>query len=242
MSIEIQSVLTVPNQLLSLLLDGTSITSKQLSDVMSAEFGGTDAEGKWDWRLAYDYLEAALVMWVRVAENISLETLNTLMGNLPTQSRRSQEQLALQQFSTPLPMAYLVGKAAAITEQDTVLEPSAGNGLLAAFAVRQGATLILNEIAPQRRDILSALFPDAPLFDYDAENIDDFLDSEYRPSVILINPPFSASPKMLKRNQSATTEHLYSALRRLLPGGRLVAITAEGFSFTEMMRTRRWDT
>jgi predicted RNA methylase len=242
MSIEIQSVLTVPNQLLSLLLDGTSITSKQLSDVMSAEFGGTDAEGKWDWRLAYDYLEAALVMWVRVAENISLETLNTLMGNLPTQSRRSLEQMALQQFSTPLPMAYLVSRAAAITDQDTVLEPSAGNGMLATFAQRQGANLILNEIASQRRDILSALFPDAPLFDYDAENIDDFLDSEYRPSVILINPPFSASPKMLKRNQSATTEHLYSALRRLLPGGRLVAITAEGFSFSEMMRSRRWDT
>jgi predicted RNA methylase len=237
-----QLSLSVPNQLLELLQTDSAITSKQLSEVMSAEFGGTDAKGKWDWRLAYDYLEAALVRWVRVAEDISLETLNTLMGNLPTQSRRSQQQVELQQFSTPLPMSYLVSKAAAITDQDTVLEPSAGNGLLAAFAVRQGANLILNEIASQRRDILSALFPDAPVFDYDAECIDDFLDSEYRPSVILINPPFSASPKMLKRNQSATAEHLYSALRRLLPGGRLVAITAEGFSFSEMMRTRRWDT
>ena len=240
-NVETQSILTVPNQLLSLLQNDNAITSKQLSFVMSAEFRGTDAQGKWNWRLAYDYLEAALVMWVQQTEDISLPALTTLMSKLPTQSRRSQEQVELQQFSTPLPMAYLVASAAAISEQDTVLEPSAGNGLLAAFAQQQGANLILNEIAPQRQNILSALFPDAPIFDYDAENIDDFLDSEYRPSVILINPPFSASPKMLKRNQSATTEHLYSALRRLLPGGRLVAITAEGFSFTQMMRTRRWD-
>ncbi len=241
-NVKTQSILSVPNQLLELLQSDSSITSKQLSEVMSAEIGGTDAEGKWDWRLAYDYLEMALIMWLREAEDISLKALTTLMSKLPTQSRRSLEQLALQQFSTPLPMAYLVNKAAAITDQDTVLEPSAGNGLLVAFAQRQGANLILNEIAPQRQEILSALFPDAPLFDYDAENIDDFLDSEYRPSVILINPPFSASPKMLKRNQSATAEHLHSALKRLLPGGRLVAITAEGFSFTEMIRSRRWDT
>ncbi|MDJ0600578.1 MAG: strawberry notch family protein [Crocosphaera sp.] len=240
-NVKTQSILSVPNQLLSLLPNDSSITSKQLSEVMSSEFGGTDAEGKWDWRLAYDYLEAALVLWVREAEDISLKTLTTLMPLLPTQSRRSQEQVELQQFSTPLPMAYLVSKAAAITDQDTVLEPSAGNGLLAAFAAWEGANLILNEIANQRKNILSALFPNAPVFDYDAENIDDFLDSEYRPSVILINPPFSASPKMLKRNQSATTEHLFSALRRLLPGGRLVAITAEGFSFTQMIRSRQWD-
>ncbi|MEM8778993.1 MAG: hypothetical protein AAGF26_09000 [Cyanobacteria bacterium P01_G01_bin.49] len=235
-------LLTVPQQLLSLLSNGSDITSSQLSEIMSEQFGGTDAQGKWEWRLTYDFLEAALVLWIRDAENISLRTLNKLMGKLPTQSRRSQEQVALQQFSTPLPMAYLVAKAAVITSDDTVMEPSAGNGLLAAFAQRQGATLILNEIASQRKNLLSALFPDVPVFDFDAENIDDFLESEYRPSVILINPPFSASPKMLKRNQGATAQHLSSALRRLLPGGRMVAITAEGFSFSKMMRTRRWDT
>ncbi len=120
-NIQTQSILSVPNQLLSLLQNDSSITSKQLSKVMSDEFGGTDAVGKWDWRLAYDYLEAALVLWVQQTEDISLGALTTLMTKLPTQSRRSLSQLALQQFSTPLPMAYLVASAAAITEQDTVL-------------------------------------------------------------------------------------------------------------------------
>ncbi|MEA5512267.1 strawberry notch family protein [Crocosphaera sp. UHCC 0190] len=240
-NIQTQSILTVPNQLLSLLHNDNPIISNQLSFVMNAEFGGTDAQGLWNWRLAYDLLEAALVLWVREAPTVNLKTLTELMAKLPTQSRRSLEQVELQQFSTPLPMAELVAKAAAVTEQDTVLEPSAGNGLLATFSDRLGASLILNEIAPQRKAILSALFPNSPVFDYDAENIDDFLESEHRPSVILMNPPFSASPKMLKRNQGATAQHLYSALRRLLPGGRLVAITAEGFSFSEAMRTRRWD-
>ncbi len=117
-----QLSLTVPNQLLSLLQNDNPITSNQLSELMSSEFGGTDAVGHWDWRLAYDYLEAALVLWVNQAENINLEILTELMAKLPTQSKRSQEQVALQQFSTPLPMAYLVAKAAAVTSQDTVLE------------------------------------------------------------------------------------------------------------------------
>ena len=70
-----------------------------------------------------------------------------LASRLLTETRRSEQQIRLQQFSTPLPFAALVVRAAAIRKGETVLEPSAGTGALAAFAARAGATLVLNEIA-----------------------------------------------------------------------------------------------
>ena len=58
---------------------------------------------------------------------------------LLTETRRSEQQIRLQQFSTPLPYAALAVRAAAIRNGETVLEPSAGTGALAGFAKRAGA-------------------------------------------------------------------------------------------------------
>ena len=63
-----------------------------------------------------------------------LAMLETLAALEPSQTRRSEEQLALQQFSTPLPLAYAALQAAAIRPGDIVLEPSAGTGMLAVMA------------------------------------------------------------------------------------------------------------
>ena len=63
---------------------------------------------------------------------------------------------SLQQFSTPIGLAYVASVAAAITPADVVLEPSAGTGLLAIFAELAGASLVLNEFAETRAGILSA--------------------------------------------------------------------------------------
>jgi hypothetical protein len=70
---------------------------------------------------------------------------------LPTQSYRSERQVDLQQFSTPLHLAWLAAHAARITDADTVLEPSAGTGMLAVHARQLGAQLILNERDPAAR-------------------------------------------------------------------------------------------
>ena len=82
-------------------------------------------------------------------------------SRVPTHSVRSEEQIALQQFSTPAPIAYIVALALNLTSADVVLEPSAGTGLLAVFAARAGAALILNEIDPGRATLLGAAFPEA---------------------------------------------------------------------------------
>ena len=96
-----------------------------------------------------------------------------------------------QQFSTPLPMGLAALAAAQITARDLVLEPSAGTGLLAILAEIAGGSLMLNELADTRADLLRRLFPGRPVTRFDAAQIDDHLDARLRPSVIVMNPPFS---------------------------------------------------
>jgi hypothetical protein len=135
-----------------------------------------------------------------------------------------------QQFSTPLPMGLAAMAAAQITPRDLVLEPSAGTGLLAILSEIAGGSLALNELADTRADLLRLLFPGRPVTTFDAAQIDDHLDVGLRPSVILMNPPFSAVAHVDGRTTEATARHLRSALARLAPGGRLVAITGAGFA------------
>jgi hypothetical protein len=87
-----------------------------------------------------------------------IATARLVASRLLTETRRSEQQIRLQQFSTPLPFAALAVRAAAVRKGETVLEPSAGTGALAAFAARAGATLVLNEIDPFRQRLLCAVF------------------------------------------------------------------------------------
>ena len=64
-----------------------------------------------------------------------------------------------------------------------MLEPSAGTGLLAIHAEIAGAALALNELAETRHAMLAALFPQAPVTRFNAEQIDDYLDAEHRAGV-----------------------------------------------------------
>jgi hypothetical protein len=89
--------------------------------------------------------------------------------------------------------------------------------------------LALNELAETRRAVLGQLFPDAVVSDHDAASIDDRLDRAITPSVIVMNPPFSAANHVEGKFRQATSQHVLSALARLASGGRLVVITGESF-------------
>jgi hypothetical protein len=161
-----------------------------------------------------------------------LAMLSKIGALLPSETRRSEESHALQQFSTPLEFAYVASLAARIGAGDIVLEPSAGTGMLAIHAELAGAKLVLNEWAETRADLLKLLFSGAPLSRFDGAQLHDRLDAGLVPSVVLMNPPFSSSPLIEGRHAAATFEHIRASLARLRAGGRLVAITGESFAPT----------
>ncbi len=155
--------------------------------------------------------------------------MTKIAGLLPTHTRRSAESEAFQQFSTPTPLGFVALTAAAIGPADRVLEPSAGTGLLAILAEIAGGALVLNELAETRSALLTSLFPAVPVTRFDAAQIDDHLDPAVVPSVVLMNPPFSAMANVAGRMADTAYRHIASALARLADGGRLVAITGASF-------------
>ncbi|CAH1655575.1 MULTISPECIES: strawberry notch-like NTP hydrolase domain-containing protein [Hyphomicrobiales] len=233
------SVRAAATALLPHLERGQRVDTAILRDAMETAFGASDATGLWNWKTAYEACEVATVLFLRKygkalfrkagSPVAALPLLGKIAGLLPTHTRRSQESQALQQFSTPIPLGLVAATAAAITSADRVLEPSAGTGLLAILAELAGGSLVLNELADTRAALLSSLFPAIPVTRFDAAQIDDHLDATAVPSVVLMNPPFSAMVHVDGRMADAAFRHVASALARLAPGGRLVTITGANF-------------
>jgi predicted RNA methylase len=219
---------------------GRRIDAAVLRSAMEAAFGASDAAGAWNWKTAYDACEAATVLFLRKfgpamrakagSTSAMLPMLARIASCLPTHTRRSEDSQALQQFSTPIPLGLVACTAAGITPADRVLEPSAGTGLLAIFAELAGGALMLNELAETRAGLLDHLFAGVKVTRFDAAQIDDQLDANVVPNVILMNPPFSALSNVDRRMADAALRHIVSALARLCDGGRLVTITGATFA------------
>ena len=237
-------IFTAANSILAGLERGTTIETRILRQAMEEAFGGSDAEGFWSWKDAYEACEAAQVLFLKkygramqekaVSPAALLSMISRIAGLLPTHTRRSEESQALQQFSTPAPLALVAAIAAGVTPDDVVLEPSAGTGLMAIFAEIMGARLALNEIAETRVALLRRLFPDAVTSTHDAASIDDRLTDDVTPSVVIMNPPFSAALHVQGRVSDADFHHVRSALARLPDGGRLVTITGHNFPYERL--------
>jgi predicted RNA methylase len=219
---------------------GRRIDAVVLREAMERAFGGSDAAGAWDWKTAYDACEAATVLFLRkfgpairaraASPAALLQMISKVAALLPTHTRRSEESRAMQQFSTPMALGFAAATAAAITPADLILEPSAGTGLLATFAELAGGKLVMNELADTRAALLTFLFPGVPASRHDAAQINDHLDSTVRPSVVLMNPPFSVAAHVEGPVTDAALRHVASAFARLAEGGRLVAITGASLS------------
>ena len=227
-------------QVLTELERGRRIDAAVLRSAMESAFGASDTAGVWNWKTAYDVCEAAAVLFLRKfgpamrakagSTAAMLPMLTKIASCLPTHTRRSEDSQALQQFSTPIPLGLAACAAAGITPADRVLEPSAGTGLLAVFAELAGGVLVLNELAEARAALLDHLFAGVKVSRFDAAQIDDHLDASVVPSVVLMNPPFSALTNVDRRMTDAALRHIASALARLGDGGRLVAITGASFA------------
>ena len=230
--------------LLPVLEAGRPLDAGTLRHAMTRAFGATDAEGAWLWKDAYEAAEAAVVLFVqRYGRAMRRQTgagpdgprhmlamLDAVAALEPSHTKRSEEQIRLQQFSTPLPLAYAALRAAAIRPGDTVLEPSAGTGMLAVIAEcamgnRAAGSLYLNEYAHTRAHLLTHLFPQAVTTAFNAEAIADRL-HDVTPTAVIMNPPFSATPGVDRIRHDVDLRHIRSAFAMLPPGGRLATITS----------------
>lgn len=233
-------IFAAAEELMPLLAGGKMLTAEMMRSSMHAAFGASDADGAWVWKDAYEAAEVAQILLLqkygpamrRRAGSMHdfFLMIEKLAALVPTHTRRSEDMVALQQFSTPLPLAAIAAEAADLKPGDVILEPSAGTGLLAVFAQMTSKQLHLNEIADLRRSLLSKLFSNSTVTDLDAATIDDRLDRIVSPSVVLMNPPFSVAQHVDGKYKRAAAQHVLSALSRLRTGGRLVAITGSNFS------------
>jgi hypothetical protein len=216
-------------------------------------FGGKQSEGAYSGKDASDLLELATNTMFKsqpdrfgpcvTAERAMtvLADLDSIMACLPSQTRRDEEQESLQQFSTPPPLAWLAAWVANLSANDVVLEPSAGVGGLVCFAKLAGCRVIANELSERRSKLLAFLNPDEQ-FAENAEQINNVLPSRIKPSVVLMNPPFStAGQRMGDRSvRNGWIRHVDQALARLDIGGRLVAILPAGRQGGTPVGMRGW--
>lgn len=230
------------------------ITWRMLFELADEAFGGTQAQGTYRVKDAYDAMELAACRWLLRAgissgdsekQKANVEAVQELIQLLPTQTKRTGEQQAYQQFSTPLHYALALTYIAGVRAEDVVLEPSAGTGSLVTTALAVGAgQVIANELSGRRAAILRLLadsadsrFSDVHLLD--ALYLNALLPQEVQPSLILMNPPFSSDGEGRKKRNTTGAEHIEEALRRLVAGGRLVAVVGRGMTL-EARTFRDW--
>ena len=103
------AIFAAARQILLHLEAGRRIDGALLRAAMEPSFGGSDADGAWDWKTAYEACEAATVLFLRKigpalrvrAPSLceQLPILTKIAALLPSHTRRSVESQALQQLS-----------------------------------------------------------------------------------------------------------------------------------------------
>ena len=117
-----QRIFSAGASLLRRLEEGRAIDARALRDAMTAAFGGTDADGAWLWKQAYEASEVATTLLLRrfgpamIARAANPAGVLALIARIallePPQTRRDDVQQRFQQFSTPLELAWCVAACA----------------------------------------------------------------------------------------------------------------------------------
>ena len=214
---------------MSKLKAGEKFSSTELFAEATKAYGDTMANNAFTSKDAYDAMELGVNQYILSSDNVSPEKMLSILGLLPTQTRRTTEMEQFQQFSTPPSIAYLANWAANVNSSDIMLEPSAGIGGIAIFAKKDGAKVYVNELDKRRLEILRNL-PFDGFYNEDAEQINNILGDKIQPTVIVMNPPFSLSAARNMYNTNIGAKHIEKSLKMLAPNGRLVAIVGQGMA------------
>ena len=219
----------IANYVADKLAKGEKISAMELSQISSKAFGGTMADNAYSIKDAYDAMELGVNQYILSMKEVSADKMIELLELLPTQTKRTEEQVKFQQFSTPPSIAYLANYTANVNSNDIMLEPSAGIGGIAVFAKKDGAKVYVNELDNRRLEVLKNM-PFDGFFNENAEQLDNILGGKIEPTVIVMNPPFSSSAERNMKKTKIGASHIEQALKILAPNGRLVAIVGKGMA------------
>ena len=147
-----ETVIKAAHEIADRLGADSQVTRKDINAIFEKLTGTSDAADGWSVKMTGCAIELAELLWLRDHSGISLgsniveaeKCFVALEQALPPQHNRHDDQLALQQFSTPTRLAWAMAIAAGIEPEDIVLEPSAGTGILAIWPGLVGTKLILN--------------------------------------------------------------------------------------------------
>lgn len=234
---------------------GESIGDAYFFKIADEAYGGTRAQGTYGPSDAYDAMEAGLNRYLagygmdlsptgdleKVKEDI--ERIRGAVRAVPRQKNRSGERNAYQQFSTPPDYSYAVAWLANIGPGDVVLEPSAGTGNIAVHVAAAGPeSVIANELSERRAELLRGIPGVTEVLTEDAEQLHNLLPEARRPTVVVMNPPFSRAPTRMGEKKVIGTDlkHIGVALKILQDGGRLVAVIGAPLTVDETKTFQTW--
>lgn len=188
------------DEVLGLILDSEKRPTKTQIEKIAAKYGITDkteAKELTELAIVEEARRRASGAWdAREAMNEILQ----LYAIQPNLSQRDSISMMLQQYSTPAPIAYLLGCYVGLQDLaktgGKALEPSAGNGMLTIASPRRDIFTV-NEVDTFRRGNL-ARFDYKSVTGFDASKpIGDWSKAF---DAVITNPPFS---KLIKREQTS---------------------------------------
>jgi len=185
---------------------------------------------------AFNLIEAAVASLI--ADGLDEETAQSI---IPNRSFKTAETYALQQFSTPPLIAKQLFQWLDTSKKTTtMLEPSAGTGMLIAQALKKIPTLSItaNDIDKKRIDALSIFFENK--LSYTTLNA-EFMSilTKQRFDLVAMNPPFSASTRTTENSFKNAILHLDQAVHCLNPSGQLLAILPQAAIIGKWIDTKQ---
>ncbi|MEM8605306.1 MAG: hypothetical protein AAGF24_15910, partial [Cyanobacteria bacterium P01_H01_bin.121] len=137
---------------------------------------------------------------------------------------RTSQSMVWQQYSTPLPIAFVAASLARIDETTSVFDATAGNGALLITTAAEHA--IANEIDPQRVAELKKQGL-ASVNQFNALDEVQTWISDALVEVVLLNPPFGKGKTPNGKNITSQDKQIaLHALQAMQPDGRAVLILA----------------
>lgn len=154
--------------------------------------------------------------------------LVNLYQNQMIMAHRTSQSILLQQYSTPVPIGYLMGLYCGLDrlkENELAFEPSAGNGMLTVAA--HPSKMVVNEIDPFRnKTLLTQGF--YKVYDLDGSDAETFVNIQDKFKAVLTNPPFGVyeNPVKFGKVKVRVLDHLMClrALTTLRRDGRAALI------------------